>query len=472
MSCCRCCSRGIPGERSSISAAVMLTDSNIEEFEIKEDEPWYDHQDLQQDLQLAAELGKTLLDRNTELEESLQQMYTTNQEQIQEIEYLTKQVDLLRRMNEQHAKVYEQLDVTARELEGANQKLVQESRSSQQKIVSLTETIESLQIHIDDLQKQVEELKTSGRACRSRERYEQSRSTHSFPCLKELYDLRKYFVYDHVFAEKITSLNAQPGPLEEENEHLKKSLAFLEAQLGLERKKRENLEDEYHQVLKENSELEHILTDRDSCHARAEELEAEVAEMRQICRSDSVFSSSVEKLIPESIFISFKETADRDLESDPVMPVLEVGKKPLKRSSSEMVLPSLAADALRNGHERTCIRTEAVKQRGISLLNEVDSQYSALKAKYEELLQRCQLEDDLFSHKAVQTSKMSNMSSPDNSPPSSTKHNAGSPVSQPEYKVLFQEIFSCINKTKEEISEHRTKYKLTSNQLNSNPQSS
>lgn len=38
------------------------------------------------DLQLAAELGKTLLDRNTELEESLQQMCTTNQEQMQEIE--------------------------------------------------------------------------------------------------------------------------------------------------------------------------------------------------------------------------------------------------------------------------------------------------------------------------------------------------------------------------------------------------
>lgn len=40
------------------------------------------------DLQLAAELGKTLLDRNTQLEESLQQMYTTNQEQLQEIEVI------------------------------------------------------------------------------------------------------------------------------------------------------------------------------------------------------------------------------------------------------------------------------------------------------------------------------------------------------------------------------------------------
>lgn len=38
------------------------------------------------DLHLAAELGKTLLERNKELEESLQQMYATNEEQVQEIE--------------------------------------------------------------------------------------------------------------------------------------------------------------------------------------------------------------------------------------------------------------------------------------------------------------------------------------------------------------------------------------------------
>ncbi|XP_068102903.1 cerebellar degeneration-related protein 2 isoform X2 [Hyperolius riggenbachi] len=445
----------------------MLTDSNVEEFEIKEDEPWYDQHDLQQDLQLAAELGKTLLDRNTELEESLQQMYSTNQEQIQEIEYLTKQLDLLRRMNEQHAKVYEQLDVTARELEDSNQKLVQESRASQQKITSLTETIEGLQVYIDDLQKQVEELKKPNRVCRSRDKFEQSRSTHSVSCLKELYDLRKYFVYDHIFAEKITSLNTQPGPLEEENENLKRSLAMLEMQLGNERKKRENLEEEYNQVLKENSEIEQIIHDRDYVHARAEELEAEVAEMRQRCRSDGVFASNLEKLIPESIFISFKENTDRDMEQESKIRTIEVDKKPLKRSNSEMILPSATAEAICNGHEETCIRrTEAIKQRGISLLNEVDSQYSALKIKYEELLQRCQLEDHLFSHKSVQTSKLSTSSFSESSPEDaaplcslSTKDDASSPGTQPEYKVLFQEIFSCINKTKEEINEHRTKYK-------------
>lgn len=38
------------------------------------------------DLQLAAELGKSLLERNRELEQGLQHMYSSNQEQLQEIE--------------------------------------------------------------------------------------------------------------------------------------------------------------------------------------------------------------------------------------------------------------------------------------------------------------------------------------------------------------------------------------------------
>ncbi|XP_053550769.1 cerebellar degeneration-related protein 2 [Bombina bombina] len=444
----------------------MLTDSAVEEFDIKEDEPWYDHQDLQQDLQLAAELGKTLLDRNTELEESLQQMYVTNQEQIQEIEYLTKQVDLLRQMNEQHAKVYEQLDISARDLEEANQKLVLESRLSQQKITRFTETIEGLQAHVDGLQKQVEELKKPGRLCRNRERFEQSRSTQSVSCLKELYDLRKYFVYDHIFAEKITSVHSQTGALEEENDCLKKTLSVLEAQLSLEQKKRATLEEEHKQVLTENAELENILQEQSSYHTRAEELEAEVAEMRQICRTENVFASNVEKLIPESIFISFKETPDKE-DHAAVLELPDVEKKPLKRSNSERLLTTVATEIILNGHEETCIRrTEAVKQRGISLLNEVDAQYSALKVKYEELLQKCQQEEECISHKSVQTSKPALDLSPMDSSRggSATRHQASPNVTtQPEYKVLFEEIFSCIKRTKEEINEQRTKYKSISN---------
>lgn len=49
-------------------------------------------------------------------------------------QYLTKQVDLLRQMNNQHARVYEQLDMAAKDLEQGNQRLVQDNRLAQQKI--------------------------------------------------------------------------------------------------------------------------------------------------------------------------------------------------------------------------------------------------------------------------------------------------------------------------------------------------
>lgn len=49
-------------------------------------------------------------------------------------QYLTKQVDLLRQMNDQHSKVYEQLDTAARDLEQSNHRLVQDNRLAQQKI--------------------------------------------------------------------------------------------------------------------------------------------------------------------------------------------------------------------------------------------------------------------------------------------------------------------------------------------------
>ncbi|NXR64068.1 CDR2 protein, partial [Rhadina sibilatrix] len=456
----------------------MLADSLVEEFEIREDEPWYDQQDLQQDLHLAAELGKTLLDRNTELEESLQQMYATNQEQLQEIEYLTKQVELLRQMNDQHAKVYEQLDVTARELEDTNQKLVAESRASQQKIISLTETIESLQTHIDDLQRQVEELKKPGRGRMSQERSEQPRSMHSFSCLKELYDLRQYFVYDHVFAEKITSMDSQLSPLEEENEKLKKAVTVLQAQLNLEKEKRVTMEEEYSLMVKENCDLERRLVDTDLYRARAEELEAEVAEMRQILQSENTLHNA-EKLVPESFFISFKESLDRELgqslADDGLLTVSELEKKALKRSSSESLLSSAAGADILRGHEETCIRrAEAVKQRGISVLNEVDAQYNALKVKYEELLKKCQMDEDSLKHKAVQTlkqySKDLNVGNAQYDLSASSQEftiaelSDSSTNAPPEYKALFKEIFSCIRKTKEEIDEHRAKYKTLSSQ--------
>ncbi|XP_069920686.1 cerebellar degeneration-related protein 2 isoform X3 [Oryctolagus cuniculus] len=378
-------------------------------------------------------------------------------------------------MNEQHAKVYEQLDVTARELEETNQKLVADSKASQQKILSLTETIECLQTNIDHLQSQVEELKSSGQGRRSQGRSDREKSAPSFACLKELYDLRQHFVYDHVFAEKITSLQSQQSPDEEENEHLKKTVAMLQAQLSLERQRRVTVEEEYGLVLKENSELEQQLGATDAYRARALELEAEVAEMRQMLQSEHPFVNGIERLVPDSLFVPFRE-AGQSLLEEMLLPVPEAPRKPLKRSSSDTGLSSLAGGDLVRGHEETCIRrAKAVKQRGISLLHEVDTQYSALKVKYEELLKKCQQEQDSLLHKAVQTSRApakdlaATAAQPEPAagswePASVPPEPVGSPTTTtpPEYKALFKEIFSCIKKTKQEINEQRTKYRSLS----------
>ncbi|KAL0993161.1 hypothetical protein UPYG_G00104050 [Umbra pygmaea] len=445
----------------------MLTDMiTDEEFELKDEEPWYDKQDLEHDLHLAAQLGKTLLDRNHELEGGLQQMYSTNQEQLQEIEYLTKQVDLLRQMNDQHAKVYEQLDVAARDLEEGNHRLVLENRVAQQKIKSLTEAIDTLQTHIEDLQTQVDELRTAQSDRNKRELAEQRRSlgAQSVSCLKELYDLQneKYMAYESLRVERSWAArgDSHPNP-EEEKSALEHSIQSLQTALALERGKREAAEQEIELTARENGALEQRLALLEGYRARQRELEAEVEELRQLWRAD--YANSVRRpeqlLVPDTVFFASEgKTSQGGFE--------EVGEQRscnLGRRSSESALSRGHSEDVRLGHEHTCIRrAEAVKRRGISLLNEVDAQYSALQVKYEELLRRCQLGADGLSHKAVQTAHTLNGTAS-----YATRRPSGSASSkvlravpedngpQPEYKALFQEIFTCIQKTKEDLSENK-----------------
>ncbi|XP_047636278.1 cerebellar degeneration-related protein 2 isoform X3 [Phacochoerus africanus] len=293
--------------------------------------------------------------------------------------------------------------------------------------------------------------------------------------IRSSYRKSRHFVYDHVFAEQITSLQSRQSPDEEENEHLKKTVTMLQAQLSLERQKRVTMEEEFGLVLKENRDLERQLGATDAYRARALELEAEVAEMRQMLQSEHPFVNGVEKLVPDSLFAPFREPSQSLLEEMLLSPP-EAPRKPLKRSSSETVLSSLAGGDIVKGHEETCIRrAKAVKQRGVSLLHEVDTQYSALKVKYEELLKKCQQDEDSLSHKAVQTSRapakepaaVGAQPEPGTSgwaPASVTPEPVASPTAStpPEYKALFKEIFSCIKKTKQEIDEQRTKYRSLS----------
>ncbi|XP_048869333.1 cerebellar degeneration-related protein 2-like isoform X2 [Brienomyrus brachyistius] len=422
----------------------MLTDMIVEEeFEIKEEEPWYDQQDLERDLHLAAELGKTLLDRNRELEEGMQQLYTTNQEQLQEIE-----VDLLRQMNEQHAKLYEQLDVTARELEKGNQRLGLDNRLAQQKIESLTETIDGLHAQVEELQTQVEELKGVPSGCLEQQR--RALGTQSVSCLEELYGMHRYSSCDQAHVQ---------GTLlaKEENASLKRSMQTLQTQLGAEQRRRAEVEREAEHLAQEVGELERRLAELEGSQARVRELEAEVQELRELWRADGGGSSREERLLPDSVFFELGE-GPSPVEEDELKGASQRGRHVLIRQASESFLKGGAGEEFRLGHERMCIRrAEVVKERGISLLNEVDAQYSALQLKYDELLRHCQQGSEQCNHKAVQTPASRPGSRPSGEEPSSQASVPEADGQQPEYKALFQELFSCIQKTKEDLSENKAK---------------
>lgn len=81
-------------------------------------------------------------------------------------------------------------------------------------------------------------------------------------------------------------------------------------------------------------------------------------------------------LVPDTVFFVSEERGARDEAPEAEEETTRLSRQ--RRSSDGFV----RADDIRRSHERLCIRrAEAVKQRGISLLNEVDAQYSALQVE-------------------------------------------------------------------------------------------
>lgn len=125
----------------------------------------------QQDLQLAAELGKTLLERNKELELSLKHQQSVIDDQNMEIEYLSKQASALRDMNESRMKIYEQLELSMIDLERGNVRLCEESYLDKEKIRSLTTTVQKLEMKCEELQRCLDNIvlrRTGGQEDRER----------------------------------------------------------------------------------------------------------------------------------------------------------------------------------------------------------------------------------------------------------------------------------------------------------------
>ncbi|KAM8824054.1 cerebellar degeneration-related protein 2-like isoform 1-T1 [Synchiropus picturatus] len=451
-----------------LSPAAEQGAGTMAEFVTDEEETWYDQRDLEQDLHLAAELGKTLLERNKDLEDSLQQMYINNEEQVQEMEYLSKQLETLREMNEQHAKVYEQLDVTARELEITNEKLVLESKTSQQKIDRLTVTMETLQEQVDTLAARAEQLQTLEELRLQRENKCRRKIAHSFPCLTEQRSSPRY--EDGFLLANPGSVDLAEGqrPAEEENERLREVLSALRSAMAAERGRREGAERQCATVLQELERLEQHLLGAEGCQLRVRELEAELQEMQQRRASPLGLMGDTEAGL-ETLLIQGPEV-DSPAEGG------EQDGAPVRKSCSDTALNAISAQDA--GGRRQC----GTRKRGMSILREVDEQYHALLEKYEELLAKCRRHEETLRHAGVQTSR------PVSRDPSVKEYDlaaAGPSGAQtpstpealegisrqveqvdkrlsqntPEYKALFKEIFSRLQKSKSEVDSRKVSRK-------------
>lgn len=236
----------------------------------------------------------------------------------------------------------------------------------------------------------------------------------------------------------------------------------------------------------------------ESFQVRVQELEVELQELQQLRRARTFLLSSeddgvaltqtVLSITPETdTFLEVGDSGGGMREKSDggggvggeVLPE----SSPVRKSCSDTALNAIVArDA--SGHRRGsyALHANSVRKRGMSILREVDEQYHTLLEKYEELLGKCRRHEESLCHTGVQTSRpvsrdpsmkdcaMGPTSAPPPTPTQSpTTPEAIETISKqveavdkrleqntPEYKALFKEIFSRIQKTKMDIKAAKT----------------
>ncbi|KAH8238218.1 hypothetical protein KR032_001226 [Drosophila birchii] len=128
------------------------------------------------DLQLAAELGKSLLERNKELDTQMNAYKSKAEEQEREIIHLRKLINIMGEENDSRLKVYEKLDAMLMDLERANERLNAEKIRDKRQIKILTENAEELEARCDELTQQ---LSLARQSLNKIDRYKQERNTNS-----------------------------------------------------------------------------------------------------------------------------------------------------------------------------------------------------------------------------------------------------------------------------------------------------
>lgn len=399
------------------------------------------------DLQLAAELGKALLEKNRELEAQVTSLQNTNQEQTMEIQYLKSQLDTMRTMSESRNRIYEEVDRTAQDLEKTNQKLTMEARADKQKIDKQAALVKQLEDKVDDLQKKLDDIKAAEKKVNKKVPEKRRTSSLNRLSLSDSKHGDQGFYFENLAWTNTDQFKNIPlNPYEFEIRKLQDSLQHLKVQQTIDRRKLEDADVEITVLAEENSTLEKKINVLETKLSEAiivqYELEREKAELRQRARmrggaiaSSGVDTSDIHEELAEgeNRLLDEMEDDDPEIRSEAKAVKLESGGS--LYSSTESI-NKVATDAK---------EIQVGEDASLSILDELESQYQSLFNRYQALIQsksKKEGEDDTarqrLAHKEVQTLLHITLN----------RDYYSDSANIPPYKALFKDIFATLRKNR------------------------
>ncbi|XP_076458912.1 cerebellar degeneration-related protein 2-like isoform X2 [Babylonia areolata] len=405
------------------------------------DEDFYEN-----DLQLAAELGKALLERNRELEAQLQQQQQLYQEQSMELQHVSKQLETLRTMTESRNRVYEEVDRISQDLERQNQKLTMDAKADRQKIDRLTAAVEHLEHKVEDQQKKLEEAKKAADKTKGGKKNQEKRRTASLASLDRNHDSKGgYYMGDLAWTQTTQFKKLPLNPWEAELLKLQEALQHIKTQWTIERRKKEDLEVDLDVLEQENKSLETKVRILEERLSEAMLLEYELEQARQqspegVCRQCRGVLDMHEELHAGETELLKEVEHDAPLLLSEAKAVKLEGGGSLYGSSES--INKVSADAREIEESK-------------SILDELETQYKSLFQKYESLIQNktkrlsqtMQTDDEnaedralrrRLAHKEVQTLLHMTLN----------RDYFQESCQPPPYKALFKDLFATLRKTR------------------------
>lgn len=310
------------------------------------------------DLQLAAEIGKALLEKNRELDRLVRTTQEYAEEQVLRSQYFEHQTESLREAIEDQARQYELLENQHVELNDKHLQLEIDYKTLTNKNRRFWETIESLEKKCENYKFRLEQLENE--KVLPLEHTNQTKSVEESTC------------DGAVVSNLENSFEGYSFEFEEEIDKLKKIIQDLRIQQGIDNIEKDELKAELEDISTENQLLQHQVSS----------LESEIEEWKRVSEKAYKYKQLAEKCKP---------CFDERLPTSSAMK--SSTSKKLKSLSHEV----LNEDPLCGASDLLAIRQKFLSSsvthihqpsKNLSVLSEMDCQYHDLVKRYEKLLSK------------------------------------------------------------------------------------